>query len=716
MSFTKQILLGLFLGIAAGIFFGELAAPLSTLGNAFIGLLQMTVLPYIMVSLVANLGRVSWSDSRGLLLAAVSMLGLLLFFGMLMLLVIPVAFPEWHTGSFFRSSLVEPARAVDLVALYIPANPFNSMANNVVPAVVLFSILLGIGVSGVSGNGGFINALMVLEAGLNRINKIVIKLTPLGVFAIAAATAGTLSLNELSRLQTYLITYTVVAIVLSFVVLPLFVSAVTPFRYRDLVAIPKATLIMIFATAKIIVLMPQLVDNVKELYQRYKLQDEKTDSGAEVLLPLAYPFPNLGTYIILMFVPFSAWYMGRSLDVSDQLMFQGASLLSSFVAPIIGIPFLLDLMRIPADMMELFVMSTVYTDRIRVVLGAVHLLSLTVVALAIVRGQFRLHWGRLLRAAAISIVVLGVSLLAVRVYLDQALEQSYSGDQALVQMRWMDRTVPVKFYSDTLPEPVAGDTPGGRLALLRERGSLRVGYLPDALPFAFVNKRGEVVGFDIELAHRLASDLGVTLELVRMPFERIGEYLNTGVVDIVMSGLAITPQRALQWNFSASPIDLTLAMLVPDHRRKEFVSLSAINRISDLKIGAVQSDSGFLHLLESAFPGVDVTYVSSPRSFLRGEMPELDAVIYSAEGGSAWTLIYPGYSIVVPQPGVVKLPTGFPLPDDDREWQDFVSEWVEIKQKEGTVNALFEHWIMGRGAEDTAPRWSIVRDVLHWVE
>ena len=149
---------------------------------------------------------------------------------------------------------------------------------------MIFCILLGVGVSGVSGNTGFIRALDVLEAALNRINKMVIKLTPIGVFAIAAGTAGTISLVELSRLQAYLITYTALALTMSFVVLPLLVSAVTPFKYRDLLSIPKDTLIMIFAAAKIIVLMPQLVENVKELFRRYELADERVESGAQVLL------------------------------------------------------------------------------------------------------------------------------------------------------------------------------------------------------------------------------------------------------------------------------------------------------------------------------------------------------------------------------------------------------------------------------------------------
>ena len=39
-----------------------------------------------------------------------------------------------------------------------------------------------------------------------------------------------------------------------------------------------------------------------------------------------------------------------------------------------------------------------------------------------------------------------------------------------------------------------------------------------------------------------------------------------------------------------------------------------------------------------------------------------------------------------------------------------------LEQKNGSVDHLFEHWIRGGGAKDTEPRWSIIRNVLHWVD
>jgi Na+/H+-dicarboxylate symporter/ABC-type amino acid transport substrate-binding protein len=716
MSFTGKILAGLFTGIAAGLFFGEIAAPLNIAGNVFIGLLQMTVLPYIVLSLIVNLGRISWAESRGLLLAAIAVFAVMLLFGSAVLMLTPLAFPPTENASFFSTSLVNPPPDLDLVALYVPSNPFASMAGNMVPATVLFSILLGIGVSGLPGNAGLLRGLDVLADALNKVNKLVIKLTPYGVFAIAAGTAGTVSIEDISRLQGFVVTYTLLVLVLAFLVLPLFVRAVTPFRIKDFLGVPKDSLITIFATGKIIVLMPQLIENVQELFRRYELENDDVTGGSKILLPLAYPFPNLGTYVILMFVAFAAWYVDRPLDLLDQLTLQLASLFSSFIAPIAGIPFLLDLMRLPSDVMELFVVSTVYTDRIRVVLGALHLLVLTVVVLSIRVGVFRIDWRRLGSAVLVSIVSILAVLGGTRMYLAYITSGEYRGDAALVQMRWMERTVDAKSYRDELPP--ADDLAGarGRLDRIVERGTLRVGYLPDSLPWAFSNQQGVITGFDIELAHFLARDLDVSLEIVRMSLDDANELLATGQVDIVMSGLASSSDRLRRFRFAGSPLDLTLGFLVRDDLRKTFANLDSISTHTGLTIGIVQSDPAFRRQVAASLPNASIVDVDSPRAFLRGNRPDIDTVLYSAEGGSAWTLIYPDYSIVVPQPIVARIPAAFIVPPDDSAWAMYVDNWVALKRKDGTIDSLFRHWIHGEGAATTEPRWSIIRDVLGWID
>ena len=204
--------------------------------------------------------------------------------------------------------------------------------------------------------------------------------------------------------------------------------------------------------------------------------------------------------------------------------------------------------------------------------------------------------------------------------------------------------------------------------------------------------------------------------MVRVEREDISALFDSGQLDIVMSGLAVTPTRARQWQFGKAPMDLTLGFLVPDHQRKLFANINALRANKDLTIGVVQNDPAFSRWIQRSLPLAEIVDVPSPRPFLRGEREDLDAVVYSAEGGSAWTLIYPNYSIVVPENTHIKVPMAYPLPGGDSEWSGYVSTWVEMNTKNGIVDNLFDHWIGGGGAKPKEPRWSVIRDVLHWVD
>ena len=60
---SGMIFIGLALGIASGLFFGEMVGFLEVVGEAWIALLQMTVLPYVMFSLIVGLGRLGYQES-----------------------------------------------------------------------------------------------------------------------------------------------------------------------------------------------------------------------------------------------------------------------------------------------------------------------------------------------------------------------------------------------------------------------------------------------------------------------------------------------------------------------------------------------------------------------------------------------------------------------------------------------------------------------------
>ena len=117
MSLSTQVLIGFLLGIAAGIFLGELAEAFRVGGDIFVMLLQMTVLPYMAVSLVSGLGRLTLAEARAILLRGGAVMVLLWVISLLAVIAIPLTFPTWDSAAFFSTSLVERPEPIDFLRL-----------------------------------------------------------------------------------------------------------------------------------------------------------------------------------------------------------------------------------------------------------------------------------------------------------------------------------------------------------------------------------------------------------------------------------------------------------------------------------------------------------------------------------------------------------------------------------------------------------------------
>ena len=103
---TTWILTSLGLGVLCGLFFGDLCSPLKAVGDVFIGLLQMTVLPYITLSLILNLGRISIRQTRNMAFTVIVLLLILWCIGLFSVCLMSLSFPFWQKGAFFSTSIV----------------------------------------------------------------------------------------------------------------------------------------------------------------------------------------------------------------------------------------------------------------------------------------------------------------------------------------------------------------------------------------------------------------------------------------------------------------------------------------------------------------------------------------------------------------------------------------------------------------------------------
>jgi len=711
VSLSTKVLIGVFLGIFLGLLFGEKVAWMSTVGEVFIGLLQMTVLPYIMFSLMVNIGRLSFETGIRLIKFGLIFLGMLLAIGLLFLAILPMTFPVWDSGSFYNINFIQEAIPFDFVKLYIPANPFEAMSNSVVPAVVLFSIFVGLGVMKLPNKEILLKPLDVIISGLNQINKMIVKITPIGVFAIASGVVSKLSWDDLSRLQGYLLVYLLAVILITFIVLPYLISIFTPYSSKTVFKITRSTLITIFATGKIIVVFPQLIENIKEILASEEGMSEEAKSEVDIIMPLAYPFPNLGTLMIFVFVPFAAWFTGHALSLEDYPMFLSSTLLSSFVAPITGLPFSLDVLNIPAESFQLFVVSTVLTDRIRVVLGAFHLITLTVLSISASVGILRFNKKKFISALIIISVSFFVSVLGLKLLLKESIKNIPTNAERINSFELIS---PVQDYV-VLEFPKKNPNRKWRsentLSRIKRRGKIRVGIYQNTMPFVFENKDSVLVGYSIDLAHQLAADLGVSIEFVPITRNELARQLNQDYFDIVMSDIFNSSHYSELVNLSKPYQNVSLALLV-SKKNTAFNDFETVMQLDTFTISYfVRQEIAESYL--SNFPQGGAYEINSLDEFFNQTVDsiKIDAHLTSAERAASLTIIHPEYKIVNHLPYHINNGLVFPIADDE-VWKRYIDNWIDYRTNDGTIENIYDEWILGKEYKRETNKWSIYENVL----
>ena len=715
ISLSSRILIGLGLGLFTGLFFGEPAAVLQPVADIYIRLMQMPVLPYLITSLVIALGQLEMADAKRLALRGSGLLLLIWLTACLVITALPLAFPVYESASFYSDALIQPAATISLTELYFPRNPFDSLARNVVPAVVLFSCLMGIALIGFRDRETLLAPLRVWNAGIVRITLFIIELTPIGVFAIGAVAAGTMRPETLGKLEVYFITFAAGSLLLAFCILPLLVTAVTPFRYREVSGIARDALLTAFIANSAFIVLPLLIERCKQLLASHELLDKETDSATEVLIPIMFNFPNAGKLLTLLFIPFAAWFSGAPLAAVDFAQLFTVGIPSYFAKAQVALPFLLDVFGLPHDLFQLYIPTTVLTGKFDSLVTAVNLVVVALLGAAATGGFLVFERGRLLCAFA---AITGGTLLltiVVRLLLVWFVDTTYTMDQAVRQMHKSELATETIVHRD-LPPP-AEDTAEGLSSWNRiaSRGSLRIGYDPDNLPMSFFNAQGELVGFDIELGQKLAQALQLRAEFVPISWPEVPRLLAEGVID-VMPGVWYRPYWFSTVRLSTPYLIGTVGLAVKDERRQEFTSIPALRERRGLKIGVPLDASQIRTAMERYFGDGDVEFVVIEhwQPLFEGQHPEIDAFLMPAENASGWSLLHPQYSVVVPQPNPVNIPSAFGMARDAGELVDMVNEWVIFADSSGLIQEHRAYWIEGQGAIDIEPRWSIMRNVLGW--
>jgi Na+/H+-dicarboxylate symporter len=705
----RRILWGLGLGVLVGLFLGEAIRPLHIVADGFVRLLQVNVLPYLLGSLIVSLGGRAPSEMK--VIARHGIILLLVVWALALALVVlsPLALPRFGGAAF--AGATPPPESIDWLELYIPSNLFRALSNNLIPAVVLFGILAGLALGQMSSERKqtLLLALVAFNEAMARVSRMILTLTPYGLFAIAAVTAGEVRPEDLIRLQVWFLFYTGGALLVTFWLLPGLVARLTPVPYGRFLHGVRSAVVTAGAAGDALVVLPLIAEAGKELLSEQGAPEAEADSAVSVAVPLLYNFPHAGKVLSLAFLPFAAWFTGITLSLQQLGMLASAGLLSVFGNLNAAIPFLLDLLRLPADLFELFTVSGVVNSHLGSMAAAMHTSALSVMVASAMLGMTRLHIRPLLRFGVVSVALVAGLLTGTRAVLTWLLPPTPAGLETLSSFELRPPLVSAAVVDGQTPS--TPPKPGGRLRDIQVRGLLRVGFFSDGIPWSFVNAAGELVGYDIEAAHRLASQLGVNLEFVRATRPTLPADLASGRIDLLMSGYTATVSRAQRTELSHAYSSEHVGFLVRDHQRGRFATLATLARGEGLTV-AVPALKDARDLVTQLLPDARTRdYEAIEQSMVD---PSIDAFFITLERAHYWSRVHPEFAAVQPDDLNIVVITAYAMPYGELDFRNLVDVWIDTRRASGELDEAYEYWVRGRALAPHTPRWSILRNVLGW--
>lgn len=225
---------------------------------------------------------------------------------------------------------------------------------------------------------------------------------------------------------------------------------------------------------------------------------------------------------------------------------------------------------------------------------------------------------------------------------------------------------------------------------IQKKKTIRVG-MDIFQPWAMKNKKGELIGFEIDVARRLAKDMGVKVEFVPTPWSGIIPALLTGKFDVIIGGMGITPKRAFKVNFT-TPYDYSgMGIVAHKEKAKGFTSIEDFNK-PDVEI-AVKLGTSAVVSTKKYMPKAKLRmFDTETQAYQELRNGKVHAVV-----GSAPRPAYEAYDysdiLFNPIKGVfTKEPIAFALRKGDPDALAFFNSWITVVNMEGWFEARHDYW------------------------
>jgi polar amino acid transport system substrate-binding protein len=242
----------------------------------------------------------------------------------------------------------------------------------------------------------------------------------------------------------------------------------------------------------------------------------------------------------------------------------------------------------------------------------------------------------------------------------------------------------------------AAETPqAGPSALekILRRGELRVGLEAGYMPFEMRDRKGDIIGFDVDLARLMARHMGVKLRLVNTQWDGIIPALLTDKFDLLMGGMTITPERNLQVNF-ADPYVVIGQTVILNRRLAD--SVQSYAQLNDprytvtTKIGTTGEIAARRFLGKSKLK----TFESEADAALEVRNGRADAFVYDLPFNVIYAAQYTAQVLHLKEP-FTRESLAWAVRKGDPDFLNWLNNFLRYTRDDGTYDALYRKWFEG---------------------
>ena len=235
---------------------------------------------------------------------------------------------------------------------------------------------------------------------------------------------------------------------------------------------------------------------------------------------------------------------------------------------------------------------------------------------------------------------------------------------------------------------------GSVVETIRKRGVLRAG-MSIFVPWAMRTRNGELSGFEIDVARKVAKDMGVDIEFVPTPWERLIPALIAGEFDVIIAGMSVRPRRRLAIDFtvpyahSGMGIAANRAMAADMKWPGDYDSAGVT---FSCRRGATSCSD-----IERLFPKAGVRRFDDDAGALREVLSgNAHAVLSSYPQPVVWAAAHPERIFLPTTENLSQSDEAFGLRKGDPDALKFFSNWILVNTKNGWLAGRHRYWFKSR--------------------